>query len=168
MPYMGASHFASDSAYEVQRTNHFEVIISGLTAEAEKIRMLVESVKIPSINLDTTELKQGNETVKVATNPSFDGGDISLKDAIGVDLEMAMWNWFTSVYDPNTGLMGLVTEYKKVMRLIQYSPNGATSRTWKCMGCFPTSYDAGELTYASPDKKLISATISVDKAIPER
>jgi len=168
MSYAGASHFATSVAYEVQRTNHFEVIITGLTVEAEKIRMLVETVRIPSISLETTDLRKGNETIKVATNPTFSGGDIVMKDAIGADLELAFYNWFSEVYNPDTGLMGNASDYKKTVRLVQYSPDGRTSRTWKCEGCFPVSFDPGELSYASPDKKLITSTLSVDRALPER
>lgn len=167
--YSGASYFATDSNWEVQRTNHFELIITELTVPAEIIRMACESVKIPSINVETTELRHGNEIVKVATNPSFDGGSIVMKDAIGADLEMAIWNWFSLVLDiENDSVMGLVVDYKKTTRLIQYSPNNSVSRTWKCSGVFPTSFDAGDLSYASPDKKLITCNLSVDKCIPER
>jgi phage tail-like protein len=168
MAYSGASYFATDVSWEVQRTNHFEVLITELTTASEKIRLAVESVRIPSISLQTTELRHGNETVKVATSPSFDGGDVVMKDAVGEDLELAFYNWFTQVYDPETGLMGNASDYKKVMRLVQYSPNGQTSRTWKCVGCFPTSFVPGDLSYANPDKKLISSTISVDRCFPER
>lgn len=167
--YIGASFFANDSAWEVQRTNHFELLITELTASADTIRMACESVKIPAVNIETTELRHGNEIIKVATNPAFDGGSIVLKDAIGADLEMAIWHWFTLVLDiEHDSVMGLVVDYKKTTRLIQYSPNNAVARTWKCFGVFPTSYDAGDLTYASPDKKLITCNMSVDKAIPER
>lgn len=167
--YSGASYFATDSNWEVQRTNHFELIITELSVPAETIRMACESVKIPSINLETTELRHGNEIVKVATNPSFDGGTIVMKDAIGADLELAIWKWFTLVLDvEHDSVMGLVVDYKKTTRLVQYSPNNAVARTWKCLGVFPTSFDAGDLNYASPDKKLITCNLSVDKCIPER
>jgi hypothetical protein len=167
--YTGASFFATDSNWEVQRTNHFELVITGLSRPAEIIRMAAESVKIPSINVETTELRHGNEIVKVATNPSFDGGSLVMKDAIGADLEMAIWEWFTRVLDiENDSVMGLVVNYKMTTRLIQYSPNNSVARTWKCLGVFPTSFDAGDLTYAQPDKKLITANMSVDKCIPER
>lgn len=172
MSYGTASHFANDVNYEVQRTNHFDVQITDLDVAgnriSEKIRLSVEAVSIPAINLQTTELRMGNETVKVATNPSFDSGTISMKDTVGSDLELAFYTWFCMVYDPETGLMGNVVDYKKTCRLNQYSPDGTIKRPWKCLGVFPTTFNGGELTYANPDKKLISSTLSVDKCMPER
>lgn len=39
---------------------------------------------------------------------------------------------------------------------------------WKLLGTFPTTFDAGQLNYGSPDKKMVSSTLSVDKALPIR
>lgn len=172
MGYGTASHFATDVGYEVQRTNHFDVQITDLDIPgnriSEKIRLSVESVSIPAINLQTTELRMGNEAVKVATAPNFDSGNLVMKDTVGSDLELAFYAWFCMVYDPETGLMGLCSNYKKTTRLNQYSPDGSIKRPWKCLGVFPTTFSAGELTYANADKKLISSTMSVDKCMPER
>lgn len=170
--YGSASHFATNESWEVQRTNHFSVqfIDSKKTLEESvwnNLSLAVEAVKIPSINLQTTELRKGNEAVKVATAPAFDNGDITIKDAIGADIEQEFYAWFCKVYDPDTGLMGLVKDYKKEAKLIQYSPDGSVKRTWHLYGVFPITYDAGQLNYASPDKKMISSTLSVDKALRE-
>jgi len=63
-------------------------------------------------------------------------------------------------------VMGLVVMYKRTTRLLQWSPNNSVYRCWECKGVFPTSIDAGDLTYASPDKKMITIALSVDKAYP--
>jgi len=164
MAYERASHFATDVNYEIQRTNHFEVIIPDLNY----IHLLVEDVKIPSININTIDLKQGNDTVKVASDPSFDSGDLVIKDAIGVDAERELEQWFHMVYDPHTGEMGLAADYKKTVRLVQWSPDHSVRRAWKCYGVFPTTFDPGGLSNTSPDKKTLSMTLSVDRAVREK
>jgi len=73
--YHGASYFATDVNWEVQRTNHFEVVLAGgiffdgttNATDNDNIRLAVESVKIPSVNIEITELRHGNEIVKVAS-----------------------------------------------------------------------------------------------------
>jgi hypothetical protein len=168
MAYRGASFFATDSDWEVQRTNHFEFIIAHLTG-GPNLTMAVESVKLPSVQISTTDLRHGNEIVKVATNPQYDGGSVTVKDAIGADIEMLIWNWYTKVLDvAGDSIMGLVVDYKRTARLIQWSPDNAISRAWRCTGVFPTSVQSGDFTYAQPDKKMISCNLSVDKAFPER
>jgi len=168
MAYRGASFFATDSNWEVQRTNHFEFVIANL-ANGANFTMAVESVKLPSVQIATTDLRHGNEIVKVATNPQYDGGSVTLKDAIGADIEMVLWAWYTQVLDvAGDSIMGLVVNYKRTARLVQWSPDNVISRSWQCTGVFPTSVQSGDFTYAQPDKKMISANLSVDKAFPEQ
>lgn len=168
MGYGGASYFATDSNWEVQRTNHFEFEFTNLE-KCNDIKLAVESVRMPTVQIATTDLRHGNEIVKVATNPQYDGGSVTVKDAIGVDIEMALWEWYTKVLDvENDSIMGLVINYKKTARLFQYSPDNSIARTWLCKGVFPTSIQPGDFTYAQPDKKMISCNLSVDKAQPER
>jgi len=174
----GASYFASDPYWEVQRTNHFKAEITGLSvhsttgdelATPEIFSMAVESVQIPNVTINTTQLAHGNEFVNVATGPAWSGGSMSLKDAIGYDMEYALWSWFCQVLDvQNDSIMGWVYMYKHDVLLKQYSPTLEIERVWNCKGCFPTSYDAGQLSYAQMDKKMISCNLAVDKAFPDR
>lgn len=164
-----ASHFANNVNYEAQRTNHFEVEISGLTGKsAETIRLSTQSVKIPSLSLEVIELKHGNSTVKVAGANSTEGGDLTVVDAIGADTEKVMYDWYKLGFNPETSTVGRAVDYKKVARLIQFSPDGSVKRTWRLEGVFLTSFDPGELSYDGSDKKVITASMSVDKCIPER
>ena len=168
MGYSGASHFASSSAWEVQRTHHFEIMLPGL-AKGEQIRLAVASVKLPDIQIQTADLKHGNETVKVAQNPQYQGGQIIVNDAIGVDIEMILWAWFRTVFDINDySVMGLVVDYKKTARLIQWSPNNTVGRTWLCTGVFPTQISPGQYSYDQPAKKTITLSLAVDKVFAER
>lgn len=169
MGYGNASHFANNANYEVQRTNNFEIEISGLTGNtAEVIRLSVQSVKIPSLNLEVIELRHGNTTVKVAGAHSYEGGDLVCVDAIGADTEMALFNWYQATYDPDTGYVGKAVDYKKVCRLHQYSPDGKTVRTWRLEGVFPTAFDPGELNYDGSDKKTLTLSLSIDKCQPDK
>jgi len=170
MGYRGASFFANDPNWEVQRTNHFVFTFSNeKEPDLSNISLAVESVRMPSIQIATTDLRHGNEIVKVATNPQYEGGSVTIKDAIGADIEMVLWNWYTMVLDvADYSRMGLVKHYKREAALEQWSPDNMICRKWVCTGTFPTSIQPGDFNYSQPEKKLISCNFSVDKAYPDR
>lgn len=162
---LGAMHLSATKKYEIQRTNNFEVQIDGLGSD---ITLLVQSCPLPTISNEAIEVNYGNSKVKVAGKANFDDIEISVLDAIGVDTEMKLWEWRKKVYDPETDKIGFAQDYKKSGRIYQYAPDGTYLRTWKIIGAFPTTMNLGELSYENSDKKTISMTISIDKAIPVR
>lgn len=160
---LGPMHMSNTREYEMQRTNNFEVRIDGL---GEDVTLCVESCPLPTISNDPIELGYGNSKVKVAGQASFDDIEIVVKDAIGYDTEMKLWNWRKKVYDPETDKIGWAADYKKQGIIYQYSPDGSIERNWKIIGCWPTNINPGEMNYDGSDKKTISMTLSIDKAYP--
>lgn len=158
-------HMSNERNYEVQRTNHFEVIFEGLS---EDITLAVSSASVPEITQEAISLAYGNSDVKVAGKLSF--GDVSLvvKDFIVADIEKQCWEWRKLVGDPETMKVGWAADYKKNGRLYQYGPDGTCVRTWRLKGCFPTSMSMSENSYDGSDKREITMAISVDLAYPER
>ena len=71
--YDGAGHFATNPNFEVQRANHFEVVLhlSQLNIQgqgngdtvAEHIRLSVKSINAPKVTSEQITLKHGNDTV---------------------------------------------------------------------------------------------------------
>jgi hypothetical protein len=158
--------FASNADYEVQRTNHYEVTIYDLPGtQGMEIKLSAESVKIPSLNIEPIELKHGNQSVKVAGAASVEGGDFVIKDFVGIDTEKTLYDWYSKVYNQETELIGNAVDYKKRIKLAFYSPDNTIIRSWDLKGCFPTSFDAGEGNYEGSDKRMVTMTMSVDKAI---
>lgn len=148
--------------------NDQRAVMSPIDAD-ECFRLAVKSAFLPSHEVGTEEIKHGNETVKVATSYSVNGGDIVCRDAIAADIERLLWGWFNQVVNvESTMLMGLVVDYKKNLSLVQYSPDGSIARSWECLGCFPTSFSSDGLDMDSANLKSITMTISVDLAVPKR
>lgn len=172
--YVGASHFADLASFEVQRTNHFELVIEGLNdidpsvQFEDSVRLVVKSVSGPAISIDPIELKHGNETVKVAAAPSYNDIDVSIYDTIGKDVQGLMQAWFYKIFDPQTHLMGLVKDYKKTASLYLYAPDASVIRVWTLYGVFPTSISCDELNYEDSQTVSVSITLSVDKAVENR
>lgn len=162
---MGAMHLSNNKNYEVQRTNHFELIIDGLSQD---VTLAVQSCPFPTTSNEVIELAYGNSKVKVAGQAVFDDVEITCLDFIGEDTEIKLANWRKQVYNPETDKVGFAADYKKNGYLYQYAPDGTHTRTWKIIGAWPTTFTPGENNQEGSDKKLMSLTLSVDKAYPIR
>lgn len=170
---LGASHLASDG-YEVQRTNNFEIVISGIGEltgninDTRTITLAVESGFLPAEESSTQELNYSNTVVKVAGTTTYSGGSIVVKDIISAneDVEAIIIAWRKSVFDPDNDRVGLAFNYKKDARVIQYAPDGTMERTWKLMGVWPKSVNYGSLEYGSGGSiKTIEVSLEYDKAV---
>ena len=158
---LGPDHMSNIRQYEVQRTNNFEVVLEGFT---DDFTLSIESCPLPVVSNDPIELAYGNAKVKVAGQATFDDIELQVKDFIKVDLEKQMWDWRCQVYNPETDAIGWAEDYKKSGRIHQYAPDGTYQRSWRIIGVWPTNFNGGDLQYDGGDKKLISMTLSVDKA----
>lgn len=170
--YATASHFANNSAFEVQRTNHFEVVINlaplkldGDTGEAfaDHIRMSVKEIGAPKITAEAITLKHGNHAVKVAAAPTFEDLQITVYDTLGTDQIKLLQSWFDKVFDHRTKLMGQVKDYKTDAFLYMYSPDCKKMRTWHLMGVWPKDFgQASGFSFDSADAQTIQFTLSTD------
>lgn len=161
----GAMHMSNEKNYEVQRTNHFELMIDGLS---DDVTLAVQSCPFPTTSNEVIELSYGNSKVKVAGQAVFDDVEIQLLDFIGQDTEIKLANWRKQVYDPETDKVGFAEDYKRNGYIYQFAPDGSHMRTWKIIGAWPTTFTPGENNQEGSDKKMMSMTLSVDKAYPVR
>lgn len=173
--YADASHFASNSHnFEVQRTNHFEVVLdldkleigggqSGVLSE--HIRMSVKSISAPKITAEQLELRHGNDVVKVAKSPTFDDLTLTLHDTIGRDQLDVMQMWFNRVFSRENKLMGLVSDYKTTGTLYMYSPDCSLIRKWNLEGIWPKSFGTGsDFSFdGTGDGQTVNVELSVDR-----
>lgn len=167
MPKYNPMFMSSDTRYEVQRTNHFYVVLQldGIAGiDANDIQLAIESTGLPSIANDPIELAYGNSRVKVAGQANVEDITITLKDFIESDIEGALLAWRNKVYNPETGMVGWAADYKRDAEIVYYGPDGTCTRAWTLQGCFPLSLDLGEMNYDGADKKLITMNLSVDNA----
>ena len=166
MPDFSPWHLAEDRNKEVQRDNHFEVQIADIEAE-ELLTLAVQSTNLPTITVPQVEIPHGNGVVKVAGQPEFDDITIEVKDFIGDDVEGKLYQWHNEVYDPYSDEVGFAADYKKDGYLNQFAPDGSHKRTWNIRGVWPTSFESGDMNYEGSDQKLVTLTLSVDRAVRE-
>lgn len=172
--YFDASHFASESHnFEVQRTNHFEVVIdleklklkgaSGNTF-GEHLRLSTKSVTAPKVSAEPIPLKHGNDTVKVAGSPQFEDLTITVYDTLGRDQLAVIQQWFNRVFDRERKLMGLVSDYKTTATLYMYSPDCSIVRRWILQGVWPKGFGQEQFSFdGQGDAQTISLDLSVDR-----
>lgn len=171
--YGNAGHFATDSNFEVQRTNHFEVVLDlgrlnlsvGGEKAAEHLRLSTKSFTNPKVSSEAIELRHGNDIVKVAKSPSFDNLTLTVHDTIGLDQLYVIQSWFEKVFDRKTKLMGRVSDYKTDGILYMYSPDGTIVRKWVLQGVWPLNYGHGsEFSFDNNGEgQTISMELSVDR-----
>ena len=162
---LGADHLSNSATFEVQRTNNFELVIEGF---GEDFTLSVEGTNLPTVSNEPIELSYGNSKVKVAGQATYDDVTVTVKDVIGADMELKLWEWRKQVYDPETDKVGWAKDYKRGAYLYQYAPDGTYLRPWKLKGCWPSTFESAEYAYEGGDKKVVTLTLSVDKAYPYR
>ena len=158
-----ATRFIYNKQFQLQRKNHFEVQFNSKFIDPE-FRFMLVSFPLPKETTETSDINYFNQTVKVAGRTSFAETTMVLRDAIEYDTEMKFLDWRKKVYDPETGIMGLASEYKCDAWVYEYTPNKEMLRRWKIIGCFPSGIDYGELTYDDGGEKQLSVTLTYDYA----
>ena len=168
--YSSAGHFATQTNFEVQRTNHFEVVIDLTNIltngqdVSEHIRLSTKSISAPKVSSEALPLKHGNDTVKVAAAPTYEDLTLTIYDTIGRDQINVLQSWYNKVFDWNSKLMGLVSEYKANAVLYMYSPDCTKIRKWILEGVWPREFGtASDFDFDSASTQTVTLVLSVDR-----
>jgi hypothetical protein len=183
---LSAKHISSNLAnYEAARTGFFSLIVDDIDnivsaafsgdrrdatasdkiARAQEILKLnVVKAPVPHFSLDTLQFKRGNDTVKFAGTPTFDSGDITVDDVVGMDTKSILMAWQALAYNVYTRKGGRMKDYKKNCTLIEYTQDFEQIRSWTLYGCWISKISEGEFDKENDGKRQISATIEYDRA----
>lgn len=181
----GVYHLSANKAlYEVARSNNFEFVVTDvdnllkagvskeiateadyLSVSQEVIRMAVNKVSVPHFKQGVLEIKRGNNILKAAGTPTFDGGTLEVVDYIGVGVKSALMAWQALSYDIENETVGRMEDYKKDCYLLEYTPDYQLIRTWVLYGCWISGISEGEYSMeANDEKRLITVDIQYDWA----
>ena len=172
---------ANPSLYEVQKTNAFKFIVTGLdnlvsvtTGEvipdaADTLKWSVTGIDTPSITQSPLEVRRGNTVMKSAGTPVFTNGRLALNDFVGAGTYDVLLAWQNLSFNFKTRRVGLMSEYKKDAYLIEYTTDFAkVVRVWHLFGCWVTSLSkTGFNNAANADNVGIDCSIEFDYAMPE-
>ena len=132
---LSAQHISTNLAnYEAARTGFFSLIVddidniinaaySGDRASAtdkdkiaraqETLKLNVVKAPVPHFGVQVLEYKRGNDTVKFAGVPTYDAGDITVDDVVGMDTKSILMAWQALAYNVHSRKGGRMKDYKK-------------------------------------------------------
>lgn len=102
--------------------------------------------------------------MKMAGVPTYDSGNLVVRDFIGADTKSVLMAWQKLSYDVKTEKVGRMSAYKKDCTLIEYTPDYQMVRYWNLKGCWISGISEDDFDMESGDLKTITATIEYDKA----
>ena len=102
------------SSYEAARSGFFILVVDGLddllkpdyrgeaenAEDSDKIKKAQETLKlsvtkcsVPHFEIATNEYRRGNDVVKFAGVPTWNGGTITVADYVGLDTKSLLMSW---------------------------------------------------------------------------
>jgi hypothetical protein len=180
--FAGHSLMAQAGSYTPQVKANFALVIAGL-GQTERLVLSLKSAKIPPVQLSKKGIKYFNQTVFFAGSLEPQSNvALSFHDYLDNDILGVLSDWKRTVFNPATGGINFVGNYKKTAELMLLPPGapvvngfpGAVGlepyndRVWDLQGVWPTVLDYDDLDHDSDDNSMIRLEMSVDIAVPRR
>jgi hypothetical protein len=189
---LNTTHISSNYAnYEAARNSFFTLVVNNLSnllninykedpadadpdedyltqATAEQSLMLnVTKCPVPHFGVGVEEYRRGNDVVRFATVPTWEGGTIEVDDVVGLDTKSILTSWLYLAYNPHTRMGGRMADYKKSAVLCEYTQDYELIRKWKIEGIFVTKISEGEFDRENDGKRKLSVEFTFDRAVME-
>lgn len=180
----GSYHIASELEYEHARSGFFSFIVNDIDNlvrsdfgeeepedsdkikdGVEKLKLSVIKVNVPHFSTTTIETRRGNSVVKYAGVPTFNSGEITVQDYLGLSGKSILMAWQALTYDVINDKGGRAKNYKKNCTLIEYTQDYKKVRSWDLIGCWPSEISEAEFDKSADSERTITATIQFDRAI---
>jgi hypothetical protein len=158
MGRFNANRFGQAAGYNVHLQNWFEVSVEGYP----NLIFAAQSIPLPTEGNETVEVHYANSKVYQAGKATFEAGSFTFMDVLGLKTCNDLADWRKKVYDPDSGRIGWVTDYKKSITVTLYGPDGVAVSKWKLHGAWPSNVNWGQLDYNSSDKRSVEVTLTYD------
>ena len=175
----GAYHLASaaNDLYEPMRTNAFRFLVTDLDGlvradsddviqnAQELLEFSVVSVTVPTFTQEPITIRRGNSVMKAAGVPTFDAGELVIKDYMGADGKSILLAWQNLSYNVKEQTIGHMSRYKKDCYLLEYTPDySRIVRQWILHGCWVSGISQDAFNVEEGGERNVSATIEFDWA----
>lgn len=154
-------NFNRDSSQEASITNNG--LYDG-TLASEYLRLNVVKAALPKFTVEAHEYRRGNNVVRYAGVPTFEGGNFVVDDVVGLETKSLLYSWLYLAYDPRTRKGGRMKDYKKKATLSEYTQDYQLIRTWTLYGVFITGIDEDDFDKENDAPRKLSISISYDYA----
>ena len=173
------------SSYEAARSGFFILVVDGLddllkpnyrgeaesAEDSDKIKKAQETLKlsvtkcpVPHFEIATNEYRRGNDVVKFAGVPTWNGGTITVADYVGLDTKSLLMSWLYKAYNPHTRKGGRMKDYKKTATLCEYTQDYELIRTWTIEGMFITKITEDDFDKENDGPRKLNVEFVFDRA----
>lgn len=180
---IGTYYFSQNpELFEPQRYNTFQFVATGIsnllkpgaTAEdananlkdtQEILTLSVVKAWMPNVSIEPVTIRRGNMVMKAAGLPSYNDGQIVIRDFIGAQGVSILQAWQKLAFNIDDGLTQKLSNYKKDCYLLQYDVDfSKVVRQWLLKGCWVSSIQQDEFDVENGDAHSVTATIQYDYA----
>ena len=173
------------SSYEAARSGFFILVVDGLdellkpnyrgeaenAEDSDRIKKAQETLKlsvtkcpVPHFEIATNEYRRGNDVVKFAGVPTWNGGTITVADYVGLDTKSLLMSWLYKAYNPHTRKGGRMKDYKKTATLCEYTQDYELIRTWTIEGMFITKITEDDFDKENDGPRKLNVEFVFDRA----
>ena len=173
------------SSYEAARSGYFILVVDGLddllkpdykgeaenAEDSDRIKKAQETLKlsvtkcpVPHFEIATNEYRRGNDVVKFAGVPTWNGGTITVADYVGLDTKSLLMSWLYKAYNPHTRKGGRMKDYKKTATLCEYTQDYELIRTWTIEGMFITKITEDDFDKENDGPRKLNVEFVFDRA----
>lgn len=152
--------------WEPQRVAHGQLRIVGLSGDSgDIITLSLASFALPKVSVNPLQVGYINEFRKFAGRPQFDNLPIRVRDYVDSGTARSLLAWYYQVYNPETGVSGLKSQYAKGAYITLAAPNNDDKfeRVYDLQGVWPLNYDPGEINMDGDELLEINLTLAIDK-----
>ncbi len=124
-------------------------------ASAGKFRLYAQSIVLPELSFETKPAPGASVDYPIAHKANFDAVSVKLYDIY--KLHEAFEEWEKLIWTQEDGIKP-INDYAGTVKFVLTDGNGEILRRYHLLNAFPKKVGHGELSYMSPDIKLLNVT----------
>ena len=129
----------------------------------ELLTLTLQSAETPTRKVARGEIQYLNGTVFYPQKAEpLDEMSVVFRDYSDLPARKRLEEWFSLVYDENTGLMTPPSALKIDGTLILFSGSGGNPRKYQLEGVFPLSSPTRKMDFGDAEQQMMEITFSVD------
>lgn len=141
-------------------TNRFELLLQ------DELRLTCHSATIPNVSVEEVPIDRMHEKYYVAgSKVTFEDVNLEFYDFVDNAASKAIQDWYTSIYDQGTSLMGYPANYKRDITMLVYGPDHSVIESWLFIGSWPTTLTYGKMDWKEgTGVRNVSVKLRIDQA----
>jgi len=170
--FFGTDHMIGQDDYIPYLKDKFEIRLydvnsSNLASYSDVLTLSTQSLGSFKKSYGVIEDFYGNDSIKFAGKPSYQGVQWTIKGYVGLDSQQALVDLDAQVFDAATEKVGRPSKYMKDAYVLRDSGDGDSnySRIWKWRGVWISELDFGDSDYTASDIVKFTCTLQVSRAI---